>query len=315
MIPTGNGLKPFQFVPISSNNRGNIMPYSLGSEGGEFVCYVGNDNVYQFDGTNANPIGGMPLGQNRTWIGARRRIFADLSVADPQTVFGYVTTSIAGHDFNAYWLIIPGISTWIYNLDEQNWFRATWINTVLCMGRFARNSLIRILDLVGPISAQNWTPATLNSAGPLDGVALGFPATLGPGYIDFSSRSELAWSATSGQLTFGDLRHNHNVKSVRVVIQDNGQTTFDLTLTGITYPDPNAATDANGQPISTNNAQQSQTQRVTMGNGSGQSVTRVLDFDVPGQYIIWQVSGFQSSPLDLIEVAPIFDVGGEQRGG
>lgn len=313
MIATGNGLAPFQFIPIGSNNRGCIMPYSLAANGGEFACYVGNDNIYQFDGSNANPIGDMPLGQNRTRLGARSRIFADLSVADPLTVNGYISTSFAGVPFNAYWLNIPGISSWIYNFDEQNWFRATWAKKLLSMGTFDRKALIRIKDLVGPISAQNWTPATLNSSGILDQVMLGFPDSQGG--MDFTSRSEQPWSATSGQLTFGDLRHQHNVKKLRVCFQDNGRGILTMTVTGIQYPDPNATLDPSGQPVSTNNNQQSMSQTLYVGNGSGQTITRVLDFNVPGQYIIWKISGDPGQPIDLVEVAPVFDVGGEQRGG
>lgn len=312
IVPTGNGLKPFQFVPIASNGRGLPFPYSLAVDGSEIACYAGNNNIYSFDGTQSTGIGDMPI-DGRKRLGARRRIYADLSVANPQTVNACITETILGNDFNAYWLNIPGVSTWCYAFDEQNWFRFTWDDIILCMNRFAKQAIIRIMDLVGPISAQNWTPATLAASNPLDSMLLGFPETQGT--VEFSTVSEKNWSATSGQLTFGDLRHNHNIKKVRVTIQDNGQVQFTLTLTGIQYPNPNAALDNIGQPISTNDNQQSQSQTVFMGNGTGQAVSRVLDFDLPGNYIIWKISGASGQPLSLVEVCPVFDVGGEQRGG
>lgn len=313
IIPTGNGLNPFNLSPIASNNHGCIYPNSPAHQGGEFICYVGIDNIYQFDGTQAFPIGDMSI-DGRKRLGARRRILADLATVDPVSVYGYITTAIAGNDYNAYWLTIPNNATWMFNFDEQNWTRFTYGKNLSTIGRFSKSGIPRIMDLVGRIMDQQWTPATLTATSPLDGVLLGFKDGT-PGYVDFTNYSGQAWSITSGQHTFGDLRHQHNVIKFRIVIVDQGQVQFSLSVTGVVYPDPNALLDANGQPISTNSNKVTKTKVITMGNGSGQEVTRIIEMQVPGQYITWSLSGLAGVPASFAEITPIFDVGGEQRGG
>jgi len=312
MVPTGNAANPFNFVPISTNNKGTVYPFSVAHQGGEFACYVGIDNVYKFDGTTVIPIGDRRVQGGR--LGARLRIMADVGQGTPSSVYGYITTFSGTSYFNAYWLVIPGISVWVYNFDEDNWTRFTYAKVITSMGRFFKAGAIRIMDLIGTIAAQNWTPATLTGTSPLDGVLLGFNDGT-PGYVDFTNFSEQNWSITSGQHVFGDVRHQHNVKKFRISIKDNGQIQFTLSVTGIVYPNPNAALDSNGQPISTNTAQKTVSKVITMGNGSGQTVTRVVDMNVPGQYITWQILGLAGAPAYFVEFTPLYDIGGEQRGG
>lgn len=312
IIPTGFGLGPFATVPLSSTNRGTLYPYSIASEGGEYCAYVGLDNVYLFDGTTPYPIGDQPI-DGRKRIGARRAIFQDLTQSAPGTVYGYITTIVAGNDFNAYWLAIPAINViWVYNLDEGNWTRWTFTKSISLIGRFALNRGIRWLDLIGPWTQQNapWNALGTNFQ---DGVLIGFNDGT-PGYVDFTNFSEQSWSITSGQLTFGDQRHQKTVKKFRISIQDFGQITFNITVTGVIYPNPNATLDSSGQPISTNGNTTTQTKSVTMGNGSGQSVSRVIDFSVPGNYITYSISGNAGAAASFAEFAPIYDTSGEQRG-
>lgn len=313
IIPTGNGLNPFNLVPIASNNHGCPYENSPAHQGGEFVCYVGLDNVYLFDGTQASPIGDMPI-DGRKRLGARRRILSDLAAVLPSTVYGYITTQISGNDYNAYWLTIPNTATWMYNFDEQNWTRFSYGKNISTIGRFAKSSVPRIIDLVGRIQDQTWTPATLVGTSSLDGLLLGF-ADGTPGYVDFTNYSAQPWSISSGQHTFGDLRHQHNIVNFRISILDLGQIQFQLNVTGVIYPNPNAALDSNGQPISTNVNKKTITKTITMGNGSGEEITRVIEIQVPGQYITWTLTGLGGVPASFVEITPIFDVGGEQRGG
>lgn len=312
MIPTGNAQNPFYFVPIATNNKGTVYPFSVARQGGEFACYVGLDNVYKFDGTQAMPIGDKRIAGGKT--GARSRIMADLSQVNPNTVYGYITNYAGSAYFNAYWIIVPNVSVWVYNLEEENWVRFSYSTILTSMGRFFKQGAIRIIDLVGPISTQNWTPATLIGTSPLDGILLGFSTGL-PGYVDFTNYSEQNWSIVSGQHSFNDVRHQHDVKKFRISILDYGQIQLTITVTGFIYPNPNAVLDGNGQPISTNAATITQTQVITMGNGSGQVVTRVVDFNVPGQYAVWQITGSAGTPANLVEFTPIYATGGEQRGG
>jgi hypothetical protein len=314
IIPTGNGLNPFNIQPLASANHGAVYPNSVAKSGGEFACWAGLDNIYQFDGTSIIPIGDRKIEGGS--VGARSRILGDLANASStNSIFGYITTMLGTTYYNAYWLAIPGIAVWCYNFDEGNWTRFTYAKAVSTMGRFSKAGIIRIIDLVGPILAQTWSPATLGGVNPPDGFLLGFGDGT-PGYVDFTNRSELAWSITSGQHIFADARHGHNVKKFRITIKDSGQTQFTISVTGILYPNPNAQVDNQvpPQPISTNAAQVTKTQTITMGNGSGQVISRVVDFSVPGQYISWQVNGQPNTAIDFVEFTPIFDIGGEQRG-
>lgn len=313
IIPTGNGLNPFNIQPLASNNHGAFYMNSVAHQGGEFACWAGVDNVYRFDGTEIVPIGDQRIEGGR--LGARDRILGDLLLASSvASVVGYITTMIGSSYYNAYWLVIPGISVWCYNFDESNWTRFSYAKAMSNLGRFSRQGGVRIIDLVGQILAQNWSPATLVGVNNPDGLLLGFnDGTLG--YVDFTNYSEQPWSITSGQHVFSDARHEHNVKKFRIAIRDNGQVQFTITLTGVIYPNPGAALDGNNNPISTNANTKTQTRVVTMGNGSGQVVSRVVEFSVPGQFISWSISGSAGAPASFIEFCPIFDVGGEQRGG
>src|SRR6266403_2809107 len=169
--PTGIGLAPFYFTPIANSNVGNIAPRTLdhfNRDGVECAAYVGKDNVYIFNQSSVIPIGDMPIDGKRR-IGARSRIFADLvNSGNPPAAFGFVTQSINGQIFNAYWIIIPNTRVWVYNFDENNWTPFSYSGTQTVAGLFFKNQGIRIIDLVGRILDQNWTPATLNPTNPFD---------------------------------------------------------------------------------------------------------------------------------------------------
>src|SRR5205807_4121138 len=137
-------------------------------------------------------IGDMPI-SDRKRIGARSRILLDALTVSPYTIYGFVTYSINGQPFRAYWLVIPGTSTWVYNFDEGNWTQFTYGKTVASIGSFFKNSAIRIIDLVGTIQAQNWTPQTLQANNPFNGFLLGFNDGTA-GYVDFTNYSEITAS-------------------------------------------------------------------------------------------------------------------------
>lgn len=295
IIPTGIGTDPFDFVPIVNCSLGNICPHSLDhfNIGGiEQAAFAGEDNIYIFNQSSLIPIGDQPI-DGRKRLGARSRIYADIFAGNPRQVFGYVTTSINGNPFNAYWLIIPGISVWVYNFDEGNWTRFTYQNQIDTMGNFYTFSVIRIEDLIGPILAQNWTPATLAPTNPFQGMALGFDNGV-VGYVDFSNFSEQPWRIIGPKHTFGDARHKHSLKKFRIRILDQGSAMYTVVVT--------------------NESGYSQTQSVTLGNGSGDVLSAVLPFSVSGIRLQWTISGI-AEPSAIVELCPIFDISGEQRGG
>lgn len=295
IIPTGNGLSPFQFVPLGSKAKGNIAPYSLVTFGEDISCYIGKNNVYAFDGTTSIPIGDSPIQGSRVRTGARRRIFNDLRQEDLSRVFGYLSTSINGNDYQSYWILMPVTKiAWIYHFDEGSWTRFDFDHVMSIAGEFNREGVIRIIDLIGTIADQTWSPSTLTGNNPLDSMFLGFQDG-SPGLIDFTGISERPCYITSGQCFYKDYRHQHTTKKFRVMNSDQGVTTMTLQVT--------------------NDKGEIQTKTWQMGTGSGLTISRVIEFGISGQSIIWKLSCAAGQPLALSEVTPIYDVGGEQRGG
>jgi hypothetical protein len=297
IVPTGLGTAPFAFYPIINASQGNVAPYSLEHvdlDGQECAVYLGYDNVYLFNGTSVIPIGDSPI-DGRRRLGARTRIIADVLTAGPQNVYGFVTYSINGQFFKAYWLVIPGVSVWVYNFDEGNWTVFVYDQAINVLGNFNKAGVPRIMDLIGTISAQNWTPATLGATNPFQGLGIGFSSGQ-VGYIDFTNYSESMWQIISAKHTFGDRRHKHTIKKFRLVIKDTyGPIPYTITIT--------------------NEKGQTQVQTVTLGSGSGDDIVAIVEFSLPGLRLQWQVTGPVQVGASFVEFAPIYDTSGEQRGG
>lgn len=296
MIPTGIGTAPFRFVPLTTRARGNTVPYSLAAAGEEFACHIGKDNVYKFDGTNSEPIGDKPMANNKRF-GARSRIFQDLASVDPRSVVGYISDTINGQVFPAYWILMPGGNgnsiIWIYNLDEQNWARFTFTGVISTIGRFFQDLFIRWEDLVG-----TWNDQTLNwdqfaGINPFDTVLLAFDNGV-DGNFDFKSISEQNWGM-SGVFIMGDVRHSKTVQKFRLTILDNGPVIVTV-----------AMSNAVGQSVS---------QTLTIGTGSGMNISTIFTLRITGIRINWSITGNAGQDVTIVEFAPIYDVAGEQRGG
>lgn len=295
--PTGIGALPFIFAPVANSNVGNFLPRTLdhfNQNGVECAAYTGWDNVYVFNQSSVIPIGDAPI-DGRRRIGARSRIIADLiNGGNSQNSYGYVTQNIKGNVYNAYWLIIPGVSTWIYNFDEGNWTRITYTNTQTIAGRFLDNTQTTIGQLLGSIGNLTGVIGQLSENVPYDGFALGFQnGTVG--FVDFSQPSEQPGTITSGFHLFNDRRHKKTVKKFRLVIQDVGATTYTISLQ--------------------NNQGQTLTQVINVGTGSGNTISQVIEFNISGLWIQWSVSAPALTRSSIIEFAPIYDTSGEQRGG
>jgi hypothetical protein len=259
----------------------------------ELAVYLGVDNVYVFNGSSIEPFGDRPLdGQRR--VGARSRILADVLTGGVQNVVGAITYSVSGNVFKAYWLGIPNVAVWVYNFDEGNWTRFTYSKKLRTLGPFLNQGPIRIMDLVGSIAGQSWTPITLQTNNPFLGFLLGFDDGTA-GYVDFTNYSENDASITSGKLTFGDRRHKHTIKKFRVSLVDKGPVTVTITIT--------------------NEAGFSQTKSFTVGTGSGDVLSYVQEFNITGLRLQWELSVPANAPAEILEFAPIYDTSGEQRCG
>lgn len=294
--PTGIGVAPFFFSTIANSNVGNISGRTLdhfNQNGVECAIYVGKDNVYVFNQSSVIPVGDAPI-DGRRRLGARSRIFSDLISGGPTNAYGFVTQSINGQVFNAYWLIIPNIRTWVYNFDEGNWTDFTYATGQTVSGLFFKQQGIRIIDLVGRIQDQGWTPSNINPINPFDGFAMGFNNGQ-VAYIDFTNYSELPAQIQSGKHIFTDRRHKHDVKNFRLVVQDNGPTTYTINIKS--------------------NTGQNFTKSITLGTGSGDSISYLMPFSISGLRIQWTVSVPAGQPGAIIEFALLHDISGEQRGG
>jgi hypothetical protein len=292
MIPTGVGTQPFSFIKISNKAKGNIAPYSLAYYGDQMACYVGKDNIYLFDGVQSNPIGDAPM-QGGSRIGARKRIFAELKLSDLTQVFGFITSSIAGNDFNAYWLMIPNGSVWVYYFDENCWERFLFNRVPTVLGDFAKQGSPEIAQLIGTIAQQTWTPDSLIDTNPLDDLAVGF-ADSTVGDIDYTQYSETPWSITSGNVRFGDSRHNKYDRRARLTQTDLGEVTFNFAIT--------------------NEKGQTKSQNFTNGSGSGKQILQLIDEKLSGMYFTWVLSGEAGDPASFSEIALYYDTAEEYRG-
>lgn len=292
VVPTGIGTEPFEFVPISSRPKGCICPHSIAVYGDDLIAYVGKDNIYAFNGTQSTAIGDAPIQGGR--IGARSRIFAELALANPDFVTGYVSSCIAGNTYNAYWLNIPSGSLWMYNFDEGNWTRWIFDGVPSTINTFASQLGIEIKDLIGTIAAQTWTPATLISTQPFDGVLIGF--TNGePGLIDFSNYANDAptgWSITGAQYCMNDRRHNKLWTRFRFVYTDLGGFPFVFSVTNEL---------GNSVAVEVN----------LPGTGTGLQQAFVTDIRISGLFLHWQIVGSPGTPASFSEFTPIYEPGGE----
>ena len=164
----------------------------------------------------------------------------------------------------------------------------------MSIGNFFKNAAVRIIDLVGTIQAQTWSPATLQQNNPFQGFLLGFNDGTA-GYVDFTNYSEVAASITSGKVLFKDRRHEKTVKKFRLSFIDFGPATYTITLT--------------------NNKGQTEAHSFTLGSGSGDVLSYVQEFNISGLRIQYNVSVPAGTPTAIVELAPMYDIGGEQRCG
>jgi hypothetical protein len=120
---TGNGQAPFYFQNLSNapDGIGLAYPYSL-SVYGSFCMFVGNDDVYIFDGSSYNNIGGRAV----------EDIFSDLSNSQGDYVIGKILpTWGGGFVYLSYILSIPGISySWCFNFRDQSWGKIRYFTHV-----------------------------------------------------------------------------------------------------------------------------------------------------------------------------------------
>lgn len=291
LIPTNNGLDPFAVVPFGDRGKGNAFPYSLATHGDYGAAYVGKQDVFLFNGTDSEPIGSRPIEGNKR-VGARALIMADLAVATPTKVHGFISTDINSLDFNAYWLVIPGMSTWIYNFDEGNWSRFVYDKTPLMFNRFFYIRGTPWTSLVGAWSAQTSTWSSLSQNGAFDSMGVAFSDN-SVAAIDFTNYSETPWLIKSGSVSHSDRRHQKEWQRFRIVYNDIAPVGFTVTFK--------------------NELGQSDTKAISVGTGSGKVLTTVVTTHLSGLYLEWSISGAAGAAASFLEFAPIYNIGGEYK--
>lgn len=326
VVPTGQGLAPFQFISMGAYAKGNILPYSLAAFGELIACYVSKDDVYVFDGTSSQPIGQRPIDGNRR-LGARARIFSDLTVATQSNIFGYIQNSAQGNTYQAYWLFLPSLSkAWVYYFDESSWTQILFPNTGSSLDPidapgmlngpasvgFSPKAQLRIEDLTGLVTNLSWTSLSLRNTNPLmDTMVIADNIDQTAAYMNFGQPAKFrtagsinttdGWYVRSGPLDFDDNRHEHTVNKVRLVLTDVASPmTFFLRLSTVT---------AKGTTIFT------PTWTVNVGRSTGTALTIMVDLrnGISGQYITWELSGPQGVAFELVEITPYPITGGEIR--
>ena len=95
---------------------------------------------------------------------------------------------------------------------------------------------------------------------------------------------------------FGDRRHEHTIKKFRLSFVDLQPTTFSITLISST----------------------GQAQNFTLpmlGSGNGQVMNYVQEFNLTGLRFTYSVTALAPTTTQIVELAPMYTTGGEQRGG
>jgi len=290
---TGNGLKPFFFDPISAKSKGLAVPRSLAANGELTGYYIGKDNIYRFDGQFSTPIGDMPI-DTRIRLGARSRILADLALASRDRVIGFVTTSVNGNAYNAYWVIIPNVAIWVFNIDDSTWSRWSVGKEVTCIGDFTDGAVIQIKDLIGTIAEQQWTPSTLTNSNPFDSVMLGCDDG-SSALFNFTGWSELGANLTTGEMEYGDARHDNVTKKMRVTYKDTG------TEIPVTFR-------------FTNELGEEYSYEATFGvNANNAAIKAVIPVNIPATFVTMKIDVDAGVPFEMTSFAPIYSQGGEVR--
>lgn len=309
IVPTGNGLSPFQFIPLGSRAKGSILPYGVASFGELIAAYIGKNDAYVFDGNESINVGSKPIDGNRR-LGARSRIFSDLFTTLEVNVYSTIMSGANGNNYESWWLFIPNLNkAWVYHFDEGTWTQEFFTPARLVgpAGILAIQSGVpRIEDLIGTIASQSWSPSSLSNSNPLDTMVISDAIAHSIAPMDFgtpgsaptsgSLNTNDGWYIKSGQLNFDDPRHGHTVKKMRLCLIDYAAVTISLRLTN-------------------EFGQTSGIKTVTYGTGSGATITKVLEFSLAGKYITWEMSGPQGINWGMSEITPIYDVAGEVQGG
>ena len=204
-VVTGVGLSAKATVDVITGAGGNA----------EAVIFLGNDDVYIFDGRTATPIGGEFI---------QKYIFGANSIIDP----GYRGRSIGKYikEDKQYWLSVPltGLTypnvTLIYDFLTSSWWKVSLGVPLRCMGESIKSGSLTWNAVLGTWddSAANWDDAYL-AEGAIK-VIVGSGTT--PTYeIDFAS-SMVAGSVPSAYLETPDQMYEAETRWLQFSVELKG---------------------------------------------------------------------------------------------
>ena len=133
----------FQFDRKTAG-KGCIAPYSIDVID-ETVVFLGQDDVYIFNGVQIAPIGES----------IRTELFSDLNPAQLDRVFG-----VTVEEQKEYWLFYPsGTSTycdkaWIYNYEKNKWTRHTYPDDMTNFGAYQLDTTVTYDSLPGTYDSR-----------------------------------------------------------------------------------------------------------------------------------------------------------------
>jgi hypothetical protein len=217
MSPTGNGLAPFSYDAFGDKGKGTRFPKSLAVYGEEEMVYVGDENIWDFNGSIFTPIGDFPSSDGRSRIGARDAIYADLtsglSSLAGSIIFGFITSNLAlGQAYKAYWLFCGDsnlkFNAWCFNFYEQNWTKYS----------FPDFSASGTPTVFYPVIMGEIVPTAFSYPdGLLVGDINGLIGQLGTGAGTSLPSTECESPAyVSGNLVFQDRKHNKRIDRIRI---------------------------------------------------------------------------------------------------
>lgn len=297
IIRTGLGLRPFDFVPYASAGRGTRYSYTPSQFGQEGIAYVGQDNVYLYNGSSFDPIGRRGVGQG-AWAAIQKDLFG-VSEAD---VKGVVVYGIAGIQTACYCIIIAGSSSsviWVYDFFGGSWFRWTVDARARSAGWLPRTSTFTSLvpDLNGVTPHDSYThllPGPQSELLPLISLGLTGGDVVSYNFAG-SDDADRDWEVVTDMLDFGWPRHTKRLNQVRIRYLDIGEESVTATVK--------------------NERGETSTDTVTIGNSAPTGQARIANFkmNISGAFHSLKLSGDGSGRVAISEITFVYVPGGEYK--
>lgn len=135
------------------SGQGSPSPRTIKVINGD-VVFLGNDDVYVFDGVSVNPLGVEPGNPRSSKV--RRELVEQTNFAQATRAFALVR-----EQEKEYWVFVPTSGTYpdtafIYNYELRSWSKFTFNDLITGHGTFSLDSSVTYDALIGSFNAQTW---------------------------------------------------------------------------------------------------------------------------------------------------------------